>query len=72
MQSTETDPLAAKLGIPSPNISRNNLWRLETGQGEAKQQTILMIVGAIRELTGIAFRAGDLFRLEPAAAGHRG
>jgi RNA polymerase sigma factor (sigma-70 family) len=59
--------LASSMGL-ARSVSRNDLWRIERGQGEPKQNTILMIVGAIRELTGLAFRAGDLFRLEPAGA----
>lgn len=58
--------LAPQLGVEP--ISRNHLSRLERGQGDAGQSRILIVVAALRDITGIAFRAGDLFRLEPAEA----
>jgi RNA polymerase sigma factor (sigma-70 family) len=57
--------LARELGIPS--ISRYHLTRLSRGEAAATEDRIFIIVAAIREITDIAFRAADLFRLEPEA-----
>lgn len=57
--------LAGELGMPS--ISRNHVMRLSNGEASATAERIFIIVAAVNELTGQAFRAGDLFRLEPGA-----
>lgn len=59
--------LARELGVVS--ISRNHLFDLRSGRKVASEERIFILVAALREMTGVMFRAGDLFRLEPAGAG---
>jgi RNA polymerase sigma factor (sigma-70 family) len=49
-------------------ISRQYFIKLRTGKGHATEEKILLLVMAIRELSGYAVRASDLFPLEPASA----
>jgi RNA polymerase sigma factor (sigma-70 family) len=58
---------ARLLGI-SEGISRQHLLRIRNGTAHATDSKIFIIVAAIRELTGFAVRAADLFHLEPALA----
>ncbi|MGH9422529.1 MAG: RNA polymerase sigma factor [Thermoanaerobaculia bacterium] len=48
------------------SISRQYLSKLRGGRARATEEKILLLVMTIRELTGYAVRAGDLFPLEPA------
>lgn len=60
--------LAAELH--SPSVSRYHLTRLCRGDAKnATQETIRIIVAAIRELTGRPFGAADLFDVQPALVG---
>lgn len=56
--------LSAELGRPA--ISRQHFFRLKSGLAMASEEKIFIIVAAMRELTGIAFHARDLFDVEPA------
>jgi len=58
--------LSSELGRPS--ISRQQFFRLKSGRATASEEKIFIVVAAMRELTGIAFHARDLFDVEPAAA----
>lgn len=51
------------------SISRQYLGKLRNGRARATEEKILLLVMTIRELTGYAVRATDLFQLEPAVAG---
>jgi RNA polymerase sigma factor (sigma-70 family) len=57
--------IAAELGMPE-GISRQQLLRVRTGRAHATDTKIFLLVAAIRELTGYAVRASDLFPVEPA------
>src|ERR1700757_4373211 len=59
--------IAGVLGMKE-GISRQHLLRIRMGRAHATEQKIFLIVAAIRDLTGYAFRAADLFHLEPALA----
>jgi hypothetical protein len=48
------------------SISRTHLFRLRKGSMNPNAEKILLLVTALRELTGVMFRASDLFALEPA------
>jgi RNA polymerase sigma factor (sigma-70 family) len=61
--------LAGELNMPS--VSRNHLMRIAKGQASATAERIFIIVAAVNELTGRAFRAADLFRLDPLPTGPR-
>jgi RNA polymerase sigma factor (sigma-70 family) len=61
------DRIAHERGVPS--ISRTHLLRLRKGRTAATEEKILILVSAIREMTGVMLRAGELFALEPALAG---
>jgi len=54
------------------SISRQYFVKLRGGRATATEEKILLLVMTIRELTGYAVRASDLFPLEPAAAGLAG
>ena len=60
--------IAAEMGFRR-SISRQYFGRLRSGRAHATEEKILLLVMTIRELTGYAIRANDLFRLEPAMAG---
>jgi RNA polymerase sigma factor (sigma-70 family) len=62
------EQIAAEMGFRQ-SISRQYLGKLREGRARATEEKILLLVMAIRELTGYAVRASDLFSLEPAAAG---
>jgi RNA polymerase sigma factor (sigma-70 family) len=62
------DRIAAEMGFRR-SISRQYFGRLRKGGARATEEKILLLVMAIRELTGYAVQASDLFPLEPAAAG---
>jgi RNA polymerase sigma factor (sigma-70 family) len=49
-------------------ISRQQLLRIRKGEARPTDQKIFILVAAIREMTGYAVRATDLFCLEPAMA----
>ena len=49
-------------------ISRQQLLRIRKGKAHTTDRKIFILVAAIRELTGYAVRASDLFHLEPAMA----
>jgi RNA polymerase sigma factor (sigma-70 family) len=53
-------------------ISRQYLCKLRSGRMHATEEKILLLVMAIRELTGYVVRASDLFALEPPAPGWPG
>jgi hypothetical protein len=53
-------------------ISRQYFGRLRRGSARATEEKILLLVMTLRELTGYAVRASDLFALEPAVAGWNG
>jgi len=57
--------IAGQLGM-SEGISRQQLLRVRKGSAHATDTKIFLLVAAIRELTGYAVRASDLFHLEPA------
>jgi RNA polymerase sigma factor (sigma-70 family) len=59
--------VAGELGL-SEGISRQQLLRVRKGQAHPTDTKIYLLVAAMRELTGYAIRASDLFRLEPALA----
>jgi RNA polymerase sigma factor (sigma-70 family) len=59
--------IAGDLGMPE-GISRQQLLRVRTGRAHPTDQKIFLIVAAVRELTGYAVRAGDLFPVEPVLA----
>jgi RNA polymerase sigma factor (sigma-70 family) len=63
-----TNRIAREEGLAP--ISRTHLFRLRKGLCQATEEKILLLVSALRELTGAVLRATDLFRLEPAAAGY--
>jgi RNA polymerase sigma factor (sigma-70 family) len=62
------DRIAAEMGFRR-SISRQYFGRLRSGSAHATEEKILLLVMTIRELTGYAIRASDLFTLEPAIAG---
>lgn len=62
----EADRIARETGVPS--ISRTQLNRLRLGKQRATEERIFIVLAAIRELTGVELRAGELFALEPALA----
>ncbi len=64
---TAAKRVARELGFEEA-ISRQQLLRIRKGRARATDYKIFLIVAAIRELTGYAVRASDLFRLEPALA----
>ncbi len=59
--------IAQLLGMKE-GVSRQHLLRIRKGSAHATETKIFIIVAAIRELTGYAVRATDLFHLEPALA----
>lgn len=59
--------IARELGAEE-GISRQQLLRIRKGLARATDYKIFLIVAAIRELTGDAVRASDLFRVEPELA----
>ncbi|MEA2239966.1 MAG: Sigma-70 region 2 [Thermoanaerobaculia bacterium] len=63
--------IAAEMGFRR-SISRQYFGRLRNGSARATEEKILLLVMAVRELTGFAIRASDLFALEPAIAGGSG
>jgi RNA polymerase sigma factor (sigma-70 family) len=65
------DRIAAEIGFRR-SISRQYFGRLRNGSARATEEKILLLVMAVRELTGYAIRASDLFTLEPAIAGCAG
>jgi RNA polymerase sigma factor (sigma-70 family) len=58
--------IASEMGFRQ-SISRQYLGKLRNGRARATEEKILLLVMAVRELTGYAVRACDLFPLEPAA-----
>jgi len=48
------------------SISRQYLTKLRAGRARATEEKILLLVATIREMTGYAVRASDLFPVEPA------
>ena len=58
--------IAERLGIPG--LSRQQLLRIRSGRAQPTEAKILVIVAALREMTGYALRATDLFQLEPLMA----
>jgi RNA polymerase sigma factor (sigma-70 family) len=60
--------IAAEMGFRRA-ISRQYFGRLRSGRARATEEKILLLVMTIRQLTGYAVRASDLFPLEPAAVG---
>ena len=65
------DRIAEEMGFRR-SISRQYFVRLRSGRARATEEKILLLVMTIREMTGYAIRASDLFPLEPAAAGFTG
>jgi len=63
----EADRIARELG--RAGISRQHFGRLKSGRATASAEKIYIVVAALRELTGIAFRAHDLFDVEPETNG---
>jgi RNA polymerase sigma factor (sigma-70 family) len=59
--------IARELGLRE-GISRQQLLRVRKGVAHATEGKIFLIVAAVRELTGYAVRASDLFHVEPALA----
>jgi RNA polymerase sigma factor (sigma-70 family) len=59
--------IAQLLGMKE-GLSRQHLLRIRKGTAHATEGKIFLIVAAVRELTGYAVRAADLFQLEPALA----
>ena len=59
--------IAQLLGMKE-GLSRQQLLRIRQGRAHPTDSKIFLIVAAVRELTGQAVRAADLFRLEPALA----
>jgi RNA polymerase sigma factor (sigma-70 family) len=59
------DAIAGRLGVDS--ISRRHLGRLLRGSGAATEDKIFIVTAAVRELTGEALKASELFNLEPAS-----
>ena len=59
----EAQRLAAELRRPS--ISRQHFGRIRTGRAAASEDKIFIIVAAMRAVTGLLFRAQDLFDIEP-------
>src|SRR5947209_10087324 len=59
--------IAEALGMKE-GLSRQQLLRIRKGTAHATESKIFLIVAAVRELTGYAVRATDLFHLEPALA----
>ena len=63
------DRIAEAMGFRR-SISRQYFGKLRSGRARATEEKILLLVMSIRELTGYAVRAIDLFPLEPAALGY--
>lgn len=61
----EAARIARELGLRG--ISRQHFGRVKSGRAKATEEKIFIIVAALRELTGISFRAHNLFELEPEA-----
>jgi RNA polymerase sigma factor (sigma-70 family) len=59
----EAGRLAAMLQRPS--ISRQHFARIRSGRANASEEKIFIIVAAMRSVTGLLFRSGDLFEVEP-------
>jgi RNA polymerase sigma factor (sigma-70 family) len=59
--------IAEELGL-SEGISRQQLLRVRKGAAHPTDTKIFLLVAAVRELSGYAVRASDLFRVEPALA----
>jgi len=57
--------IARRLGL-GESLSRQQLLRMRVGKARATERKIFLIVAAVRELTGYAVRASDLFPVEPA------
>jgi RNA polymerase sigma factor (sigma-70 family) len=51
-----------------PGISRQQLLRIRSGRAQPTEGKIFLLVAAVREMTGFAFCATDLFQLEPLMA----
>jgi len=56
--------IAAELGV-GVGISRQHLARLRVGKSTASEEKMYLLVATIRDLTGFAVRASDLFAVEP-------
>ena len=67
LKSLHVVAMAKRLGaeLARPSISRQQFFRLKGGRAVASEEKIFIIVAAMRELTGIAFQARDLFDVEP-------
>jgi len=65
--ATTAQEIARRLGL-GESISRQQLLRMRVGKARATERKIFLIVAAVRELTGYAVRASDLFPVEPALA----
>jgi RNA polymerase sigma factor (sigma-70 family) len=59
-----TDRIARDRGVDA--LSRTHLFRLRRGHMNPHADKILLLVTALRQMTGVMFRASDLFVLEPA------
>ena len=59
----EARRLAAILRRPA--ISRQHFARIRSGSAAATEEKIFIIVAAMRSVTGLLFRSGDLFEVEP-------
>jgi RNA polymerase sigma factor (sigma-70 family) len=68
MHVSETAKRMAEILGMKEGLSRQHLLRIRKGSAHATERKIFLIVAAIRELTGYAVRASDLFHLEPALA----
>jgi RNA polymerase sigma factor (sigma-70 family) len=60
---SEAQRLASEFGRPS--ISRQHFMRIRAGRAAASEDKIFVIVAAMRAVTGLLFRAQDLFDIEP-------
>src|ERR1700686_675706 len=60
----EAERIASKEGREA--IGRRQFQRLKQGQASATEETIYIIVAAIRSATGMLVQATDLFVLQPA------
>jgi RNA polymerase sigma factor (sigma-70 family) len=48
-----------------PSLSRQHFGRIRFGRSAASDEKIFIIVAAMRSVTGLLFRSGDLFDVEP-------